>query len=793
SAFYPGVQVIGASDFEFDRQFQAWLLTEPATEFEGVTLEDYSTLSARVPSGLEKGSYGVRLISPSGQTVTLEDAFLVTDTRADHMAIEVERVTFEVNELALVRFQLEDPVDDPVSQALDIQVTTSSDLVVFEEDTLVGQVVIEGGIEGSLDQTGHGYVALTSPEPAEIWVSVDASDADSVVAGDTQFLAFTAGSVTGVDIALPKADFSTEAGMPFEVDLALVDEDGNEVSGVTASVLLYEECSQGTYQGTVQLVDQTSEEIAVTGATGFECDSNRIVAIGSADGVAISGVSDEFEVLAGEAVQYQALATPDEVEAGVDSIHLWVWAEDEWGNLVEDYNAALVLSDSEGGLDSEAGIGQQSCDEFTVGLAFCEAVLWKAGSAVRIFVEGDDDLSAISNEISVLPGVASSLVVSLEDSHSIAGEPLVVSVRALDAFGNPLVLDPEGTDVPTIEDGSGELTCPWSGSIAPEGTESFTCTPTLADESAVFFVEIPSRAVSTSSDPVTIVNGELAEVSLDVGGVGTVGAGEELSVVLAGYDAYGNPYLEQSDPGLDLVDASGSVSPANATLDSSGQVSVDAVFTVAVQDNRVTAKQSGVELGESPEFDVVAAEIDHLQVDVSSTWAWAEEGIQAQVSAVDIYGNPVTSYSVDVTVESVLLLGDSVLVNDFEDGVAVFNFSFEQARLQDHLYVTDEVEGVDGASTFFDVLDAECTAGPTADLEVTGGEPVVLCRTSGSTATVTLSTTGSVVGESALAAFHYDLGEGDWSRTTDLSIDTSWTEEGAWIISGVIADESACG
>ena len=114
--FYPRVRVSGSSDFEVDRQFQAWLVDDEGLTFalEDVAIASYESLSATVPLGLDPGRYGLRVQGPTEAQAELSTVFEVRDTRADAILAEVDGSTYGIGEQALIDLRVVDPDGDVV-------------------------------------------------------------------------------------------------------------------------------------------------------------------------------------------------------------------------------------------------------------------------------------------------------------------------------------------------------------------------------------------------------------------------------------------------------------------------------------------------------------------------------------------------------------------------------------------------------------------------------------------------------------------------------------------------------
>lgn len=795
SGFFPAVHVSGGKDVEVNRQYRAFLETDPESELEGVTISDYSLLEARVPPGLSPGRYDLRVQSPTGAEDTLGEAFTVTDTRADHLDAVTDGITYQVNQYALIHLTLLDPEGNEVASPLEVSVTVASgdeaDGLRFAEGTLDEQQATSDvkGIQGRLGDNGQGYVAITSSVPEELWLNIGPTDPDSVISGTQVFLAFTAGDVRSVRIDLPTSDYSTQAGVAFDAELTLLDAYGNPTSGQAANLLLYEEC--GSYQQSVQVVDNDTITITPTGATGQECTENRIYAVGTSGSITVQGESEAFQVTPGDPTHLDVRASPPSVRAGTDSLRVLVSVKDAWDNTVDSYEGSVTLRDDAGGLDPDTSRGEQSCDDIQDGLAVCRATLWTASESDKLTASTDDGLEGTSNTFAVVAGVPARVDVGVGVSPLVAGAPFDVTVRVLDDYGNPVSFDPAGADVPEFDDGSGTVSCTWTGSLAPTGTEGFLCTTKVAGTGKTLTVTLPTRGVSGESSTFDVDNAELSVVSVDLGGMSEVTAGEPFTVTLEGTDAYGNPYIVQSNPTVDISDASGTVDPASVTLDASGEAVVTLAITRAITADVLEVSQGGTVLGTSSSFDVVPGAVDHFEVMPERDWAWLGDALSVTIDAEDAYDNVVTSFTGTVTLSSAKGLGSDVSTSAFTDGEATVDFTFDTAGVGDTLEASDGTSS--GTSAPIDAVSSSCANPPVAHLEVAGGASAVLCRSGGTTGSTTLSASASTAGSAALSFYHFSTGQGEWTRTTSASTTAEWTSEGRFTAELLVVAADGCG
>ncbi len=797
---YPRVQARGGESVELDHEFQIYLNGPESVELGGVDFVNYQTIDSRVPSGLTPGDYDLLLQGPAGDISQLQSAFTVTDTRADHLEMAVDGVTYEVNALARIEIALLDPEGGDVASPLAVRVEIAGQegaSGVRFEPTMADQQSLEKGvgITGTLGANGMAYVALTSSVSEELWITVSADDEGSVVRSDTQFIAFTAGDVSRVQVEFLEDMSSRTAGEIFPLQITLLDAWENQTEGVTAGLTITEACGDSAtrFEHTIQLVDsETVKDAYATGSTNTAaCPENRFYVAGTAAGSFVDGQSEPFMLGPGEASSLELQSSPSEVQAGGDPLFVRVEAQDNFDNPVPEFSESLLLTDDIGGLDPGGGMGEQECTAFNAGVSFCQAWPWKSADEVTLRAVSETGLSGESDPIRVLAGAANSLVVGISASTVEAGEVYSMTLRVLDVYGNPIVLDSAGMDAPEFQDLYGATTCAWSASVVPEGSEEYACVSTTADEGMEIEVTIPSIGVGGRSDVLEVTNADLSQAEVDISGVSSLVAGESIPVDIQTFDTYGNPYRVQSISSISLYDQSGELGGDALALDSMGRASGSPMLTRAMTGNALVARDGLNTLGTSPAFDVNASSMDAFVVEAESTWVWVDAPLNVTLTAVDSFGNTVPDYSDEVLLSSGAGLGDSLTVDDFESGIADIVFECSEAGLNDSLIATDGVYS--GSSSDLDVL-ADCEEGPDVEVLVGGSTELVQCLVSGSTPLISVDASGSIEGSSPMVAWHFDLGDASgWARSTVPTTTHSWGEEGSRNVVVIGADESACG
>lgn len=761
---YPDVLVGDPGDAQFESSFRVFLQTDPPTELSAVQFVDTSTLAAEVPPGVAPGTYDLRVVTPAGAEATLDAAFRVTQTRADHLAFVVDRVGYDVTELASVGLRLSDPDGATVAQPMLVQLRAESadgaTSLSFDADALDNQQALDdgSGVFGNLHPDGTATLLFRSAYAQDLTLTLTSVEDPAITAAST-LLSFSPGVPDHIELTVPEAPVT--AGESIDVGIVVRDAAGNAVDASGLRVLVYEEC--GAVRQSVDLLQAGPYPIQLTAA----CAGNRLHALGL--GVE-EAVSDAFDVLPGPIDGYAVRAAPSTVVAGSGVLAVQVDALDAYGNALPEHAATLWLTDSVGGLAPD----RYRCDPFVGGQTVCVASPLRAGASVVVAATDELGRSGYAPPIAVVADAPVLASVSVGAPVVEAGDVFSVAVSVEDAWGNAVVYDP---DAVVVEDDTGTLAC------TPTADGNFACSVTASDPGDVITVSVLDL-VATSA-PLVVTNAALARADVAVAST-SVTAGQTLNATVRGYDTYGNAYTTAvSASAVSVSDTLGGAAPVTAALDGAGSATVTLVPTAAGQDVLV-ASAGGVELGRSTPVTVLAASAAGLEVDGPS-WADVDAGVPLAVRLVDAYGNTVSDQ--DGTIDA-SLPGCSDASGDLRDGEASIDLACSAASLEAVATVTDGSFVAESAP--IDVLDFACADGPIASLEIDGGDVAVACLVAGA-ATLTVDASGSVVGASTLTAWHLDDGASGDVRTTAAPSLIEYEVAGAHAVELVVADAAACG
>lgn len=253
--FYPTVTVdgrqanVGSVDEGLELQ-----LVGPQSRNIVAHLNGIASMDAVVPAGLEPGVYDLVLSTAVGGETRAEDAFTVTAVRADHLRLETSSAAYDAGEVAEVTVQLVDSAEQPVEQALQVDIVAGSSAgnpSLRFEDGLEGQEVTEEGIRGWLGEDGSGVFRVRSESPDNVRFDLNPVENDSID-GASLLLSWSPGGLAGAELRWlgeegPVYLDKVVAGTPLTLEVSLVDALGNVLLGETASVILFEQTTCGDW------------------------------------------------------------------------------------------------------------------------------------------------------------------------------------------------------------------------------------------------------------------------------------------------------------------------------------------------------------------------------------------------------------------------------------------------------------------------------------------------------------------------------------------------------------------
>lgn len=738
SSFFPQVEIDanrnGSADL--DRGYRAWLVGEGQVQHQltAVAVETYGQLRGVVRPGLAAGLYDLVIEGPTGRSARLDDAFTVSDTRADHLALDAGVVVATVNGQVTVQIELLDPDDQPVLADLEVILEATGEngaITGFFGSGLEGAETLEQGVgvRGFLGSDGRALVPLTIGTPDTVTITAEPADPSTAIQGAEFRQLWQPGDELVVVFDLPQPELVVDAGESFQVGVRLVDQFGNDVTGVSEDVLVQTSC--GDFIRNWTLTGQDTFTVTPTRATDFNNCAQQVLRVLPGG---LQGQSEPFDVRAGPAETFDVTPVFAERRAGEEIIAL-ITARDGFDNRTA-FPTGLALSDSVGGL------GPASCEVTLNGIdRNCQAQTTIAGEQVQLIATAGA-VNGTSSAYTVLPALQPQRLVLGAPSQVVAGEVTLVTLSLFDPWNNQI--DASELDLSELQlgmDNGARAPCGLQGT-QPSGAAEYVCT--FLEAQAERYLTAVLDGALAQSDPFEVVNGPVGLV--EIATPPEVVAGEPFHVGLAAFDAHGNPYraqvpgavrLSQEELGLVSVD-----------FDPHGTADLVLSLTLAGSTVFEAIDLTDAVIGTSDPLEVRAAPSSTLEVQVDRPWLFLGETATVTFQAIDVYGNLGTE-SEQVTVYSDR--GASPVVDaELAEGTGSAQLSWDALALDDRVHVV--AHGLAGVSERVDVVGDCGVFGPTVSVDFAGAPTGRACVPPGPSP-VALSFAGSTAGDAPLALY----------------------------------------
>ena len=442
-----------------------------------------------------------------------------------------------------------------------------------------------------------------------------------------------------------------EAGVSFWASIDAEDEYGNLVTGFLSTVNLDDVTGSLTPTSATFSGGQWSGSLTVTQAVGI--DSVRAWLGGS------DGYSNSFTVDNGSLHHFDFDPIGSSQEAGVP-FSASIDAEDEWGNLVDDFGSTVNMIDVTGSLTPTSATF--SGGQWSGSLTVTQAV---SIDSIFVWLIG---VNGYSNSFSVDNGSLHHFDFDPIVSPQEAGVPFLAGIDAEDEWGN-LVDDFAGTA--DLDDVTGSLTPTSATFSGGEWDGSLTVTEAVDIDS----VTAEYSGSSGSSNSFSVGHG-----SIDHFAFSPISSPQEAGVAfldtLGAYDVYGNRVKDFNNT-VNIEDVTGTLSPTSVPL-SSGWWTGDLTITQAVNVDSLTASFGG-NSGSSNTFIVDNASLHHFDFDPIISSQEAGVPFSAGIDAEDEYGNLVDDF------------GSTVNLNDVTGTLSPTTVNFSGGQWSGMLTVTQAV------------------------------------------------------------------------------------------------------
>ncbi len=496
-----------------------------------------------------------------------------------------------------------------------------------------------------INKSGTGYRLLASSGALN-----NTSAAFSITGGAATHLAFTVPPVT------------TAAGVAIApaVKVTALDSLGNSATSFTGAVAI----AIGTNPGSGTLSGTTPISAGGGIATFADLSINNLgtgyTLVASSAGLT-GATSGPFNIVAGSATQLTVTVQPTQTTAGAPiTPAVKVTALDGIGNVATSFTGNVTVAI---GVNPAGGTlsGTKTVAAVAGVATFSTLSIDMAGVGYTLAASASGVTGTTSNAFTIKAGTLTQLGFTVPPAATTAGATITpaVKVAGQDAFGN-LVTTFTGSVQVAITPGSGTAGATLSGTTTASAVAGVATFSTLSiDKSGADYKLTASSGVLTSAtSAIFAINaGAPKAVTIDQQPTTTV-AGTAITpgVTVTARDLLGNP-VKTFTGNVTIAIA---VNPAAGTL--AGTKTVAAVAGTATFGNlsidkaatgyRLAATSSGLTPDTSSAFSITAAAATKLAFAVQpvNTLAAANITPAVQVSAVDNFGNVVTTFAGSVTV-----------------------------------------------------------------------------------------------------------------------------------------------
>jgi hypothetical protein len=350
-----------------------------------------------------------------------------------------------------------------------------------------------------------------------------------------------------------------------------------------------------------------------------------------------------YQAPSGPVAQFQVSA-PSNATAGVP-FQFTVTALDVHGNVVNGYTGRVSFSTTDPG----AGVSLPSPSVIQNTTKTFWATLVTAGSwtitAKQVsFSFAGPVVTGTSAPIIVGPSTATHFSVTVPTYQVSAGVGFTATVTALDNYGN-VATSYSGTPALSTTDTGADVVLPATATVT-NGTGTFSVTLVTAGQQTLSATDSTvSPTLYGTSLPITVAPGPPSSFVLSAPSTAT--AGTSFSVTITAVDQYGNTATGYNgSPGLTTTDTGAAVVlPATVKL-TKGTATFSATLVTA-GNQTITATDSTVSpslTGTSNKILVGAGPLSKFVLSATSPEA-AGTSFAVGITAVDAYGNTVTSYN----------------------------------------------------------------------------------------------------------------------------------------------------
>jgi len=444
----------------------------------------------------------------------------------------------------------------------------------------------------------------------------------SSINGTTAPITVTGGAAAGFTLT---SSGTATAGSPTSITVTAVDAFGNPTTNYSGTVHFTSTDAQASLPANAMLTNGTGSFSAVLKTAGPQ----TVTATDTVNST-IAGTTNPITVSGGTATQFSVTASGTATAGSATSVT--VTALDAFGNTATGYSGTVHFTST----DPQASLPADGT--LTNGTKTFSATLKTAGSQTITATDTvNSSITGTSNPVTVNGAAVAQLSVTAP-STTTAGAPLVVTVTAWDAFGNPSNTY-SGTVHFTSTDPQAQLP---ADTTLTNGTGTFAATLKTGGTQTITAKDTVNSSLTGTTAPITVTSGAATHISVTTSGTGV--AGSPVTVTVTTLDDFGNTVTGYTGPvHFSSTDAQAGL-PADATLTNGTGTFTATLKTAGTQTITATDTTNSSITGTSAPITVTAGSATKYSVTAPAS-ATAGTAVNVTVTALDAYGNTATGYS----------------------------------------------------------------------------------------------------------------------------------------------------
>jgi streptogramin lyase len=515
--------------------------------------------------------------------------------------------------------------------------------IVLDPRTNVLYVGADDGVYASVDG-GTTWVPFGTGLPHARVTDLELSPTGVLAAGTYGRGVFEILAPRSANHFVVSATGSTTAGTAFTVTVQAVDAAGNLATAYSGTIHFTSSDSSAALPAdyTFSVGDQGKQTFSVTLKTA----GPRTVAV--TDVADFTSTSSTTVLVTAAAATHLGVAAPASSTAG-SAFDVTVTAQDPYGNTDPSYRGTVQLGsdDTQG---TESGAATLTPDDHGA-YTFAGAVtLRSAGN--RTVTASDTATASITGSTTLsITGAAATHLGLTAASTAIAGVPFLVTVTALDPYGNP---DPayQGTVQFSTSAPQATLPAPYTFGSSDNGTHTFTSGVILGTSgSQSVTVSAPDLGLDSRQVVVQAAAASHFAVTAPTSSI----AGNALDVTVAALDRFGNIATGyRGTVGFDTNDTQATL-PSNYTFagSDSGIHTFPAAIILRTTGNRSVTVTDTANAGLTGSAGVAVSPLAATQLRLTAPpTATAGSAFDVTVAAVDPYGNADPSFQGTIQLSS---------------------------------------------------------------------------------------------------------------------------------------------